>query len=185
MFLSFFFKSPSGWQAEKIRATTRKFLLQIGGYLLCHGEHEFYFNTSTILQTVELIIFRRRVYNVPAHDIAGLISDEFDIFTLVTLCNTALEVTLGWMGGKGGQWEGLMFCNKRRYPFGTQGCDSICRWYPKGLIVYVFGTQGLIVNVFGRQGFNSLCELNFKGSTVELSCLEALSQVLSFKDCEI
>ena len=56
---------------------------------------------------------------------------------------------------------------------------------PLGLIVYVFGTQGLIVNVFGRQGFNSLCELNFKGSTVELSCLEALSQVLSFKDCEI
>ena len=165
----------ASWQAENIRTTTRKFLLHIGGSLLCHGEHEFYFNTSTILQTVELIIFRRRVYNVPAHDIAGLISDEFDIFTLVTLCNTALEVTLGWMGGKGGQWEGLMFCNKRRNPFGTQGCDSICRWYPKGLIVYVFGTHG----------FDSLCALNFKRSSVELSCLEALSQVLSFKDCEI
>ena len=70
----------ASWQAENIRTTTRKFLLHIGGSLLCHGEHEFYFNTSTILQTVELIIFRRRVYNVPAHDIAGLISEPFFVW---------------------------------------------------------------------------------------------------------
>ena len=79
------------------------------------------------------------------------------------------------MGGKGGSMGRLDILQQKTISFWYTRCDSLCRWYPKGLIVYVFGTHG----------FDSLCALNFKKSSVELTCLEALSKVLSFKDCEI